>query len=70
MLPLGGQANGYPFQGSRRLQPRQPAHRGDKGGEAPMLLEASLQIHLLLPPFQLVEAILGLLCTMLSDGAW
>ena len=26
LRPLGGQANGYPFQGSRRLHPQQPVH--------------------------------------------
>ena len=58
-LPLlAGQATGYPFQGSRRLHPQQPVHRGDKGGEVSTLLEASLQIHLLLPLFSLVEALL------------
>ena len=58
MPPLGGQATGYHFQGSRRLHPQQPVHRGDKEGEVPTLLEASLQIHLLLPLFSLVEALL------------
>ena len=29
MLPLGGQATGYPFQGIRRLHPQQPVHLGD-----------------------------------------
>ena len=56
--PLGGQANGYPFQGSCRLHPQKTVHRGYKGGEVSTLLEASLQIHLLLPPLGLVEAIL------------
>ena len=56
--PLGGQATGYPFQGSRRLHPQQPVQRGDKGGEVHTLLEASLQIHLLLLLFSLVEAFL------------
>ena len=40
----GGQATGYPFQGSRLLPPQQPVHLGDKGVEVPALLEASLQI--------------------------
>ena len=57
MPPLGGQATGYPFQGSRRLHPQHPVHRGDKGGEVSTFLEASLQIHLLLPLFSLVEAL-------------
>ena len=52
---------GYPFQGSRRLHPQQPVHLGDKGGEVPTLLEASLQIHLLFPPFRLVEALFWVL---------
>ena len=56
--PLGGQATGYPFQGRPRLHPQQPVHRGYKGGEVSTLLEASLQLHLLLPPFGLVEALL------------
>ena len=56
--PLGGQGTVYPFHGSRRLHPQKPSHRGDKGGEVSTLLEASLQIHLLLPLFSLVEAIL------------
>ena len=42
LLPLGGQATGYTFQGSRHLHPQQPFHRGNKGGEVPTLLEASL----------------------------
>ena len=33
LIPLGGQATGYPFQGSRRLHPQQTVQRGDKGGE-------------------------------------
>ena len=49
LFPLGGQATGYPFQGSRRLHPRQPVQRCDKWGEVPTLLEASLQIHLISP---------------------
>ena len=49
LLPIGGQATGYPFQGSRRLHPQQSVHRDDKGGEVPTLLEASLHIHLFLP---------------------
>ena len=56
LLAIGGQATGYNFQGSRRLHPQQPVHRGDEGGEVPTLLKASLQIHLLLPLFRLVEA--------------
>ena len=32
LLILGGKATGYPFQGSRRLHPQKPVHRGDKGG--------------------------------------
>ena len=56
--PLGDQSTGYPFQGSRRLHPQQPVHQGNKGREVPTLLEASLQIHLLLPLFSLVEALL------------
>ena len=61
LLPLGGHSTGYPFQVSRRLHPHQPVHRGDKGGEVPTLLEASLQIHLFLPLLRLVEAFLQLL---------
>ena len=57
LLPLGGKATSYPFQGSCRLHPQKPVHRGDKGGEVLMLLEASLQIHLLFPPFCVVEAL-------------
>ena len=36
--------------------------QGDKGGEVPTLLEASLQIHIFLPLFRLVEAFLRRLC--------
>ena len=61
LLPLGGQATGYFFQGSRRLHPQQPVDRGNKKGEVPTLLEASLQIHLFLPRFCLVQAFLRLL---------
>ena len=61
LLQLDGQATGYPFQGSRRLHPQQPIHQGDKGGEVPTLLEASLQIHNFLPLFRLVEEFLWLL---------
>ena len=61
LLQLGGQATGYPFQSSRRLHLQKPVHRGDKGGEVPTLLEASLHIHLFLPLFCLVEALLRLL---------
>ena len=39
----------------------QPVHQGDKGVEVKTLLEASLQIHLFLPLFRLVEALLRLL---------
>ena len=49
LLPLGGQATGYPFQGSRRLHPQHPADQGNEGGEVPTLLEASLQICIFLP---------------------
>ena len=61
--PLGGQATGYPFQGSRRLHTQQPIYQGDKGGEVPMLLEASLQIQLLLPLY-LLQALLRWLSLM------
>ena len=61
LLPLGGQATGYPFQGSRYLHPQQPFHRGDKGGEVLTLLEESLQIHLFLPLFRLVVELLWIL---------
>ena len=67
LLPLGGQATGYNFQGSRRLHPQQPFHRGDKGGEVPTLLEASLHIHLFLPLFCLMEALIRLL-NMVCEG--
>ena len=67
LLPLGGQATGYPFQGSRCLHLQQPVHRGNKGGELPMLLEASLQIHLFLPFLRLVETFLRRLC-LISEG--
>ena len=56
--PLGGQATGYTFQGRCCLHPQQPVHRCDKGGEVSKFLEASLQIHLLLPLFSLVGALL------------
>ena len=62
--PLGGQATGYPFQGVRRLHPQQPVHRGNKGREVSTFLEAGLQVHLLLPPFFLVEALLRRLSCM------
>ena len=67
LLPLGGQVTGYPFQGSRRLHPQKPVNRGDKGGEVPTLLEASLQIHLFLPLFCLVEAFIRRLW-LISEG--
>ena len=56
--PLGGQVTGYPFQGSRCLHPQQPIHQGYKEVEVSTLLEASHQVHLLLSPFGLVEALL------------
>ena len=64
--PLGGQATGYPFQGSRRLHSQHPVHRGYKGGEVSTLLEASLQVHLLYHPFGLVEALLRYLTIVLD----
>ena len=59
--PLCGQATGYPFQGSRRLYTQQSIHQGNKGGEVPELLEACLQVYLLLCPFRLLQALLRLL---------
>ena len=67
LLPLGGQATGYPFQVSRRLHPYQPLQKGNKGGEVPTLMEESLQIHLFLPLFCLVEALLRLLQLVCED---
>ena len=46
---------------NRHLHPQQPVHRGEKGGEVLTLLEASLQIHLLITPFRLVEALFWVL---------
>ena len=56
--PLGGQANGYPFQVCRCLNVQQSIHQGKKVGEVPALLEACLQVHLLLPPLFILQAIL------------
>ena len=61
LITLGGQATVFPFQGSHRLHPQKPVHQGGKGGEVLTLLGASLQIHLLLPPFRLVEALFQVL---------
>ena len=61
LLPLSGQATGYPFQDIHQLHPQKPVHRGDTGREVSTLLEAILQIHLILPHFRLVEALFWVL---------
>ena len=58
MLPLLCEAAGYPFQGSRRLYPEKSINGGDKGREVATLLEASLQVHLLLGPLCFLQSFL------------
>ena len=55
--PLCVQATGYHFQGCRCLHSQQSIHHGDKGGEVPALLEECLQLHPLLPPLRLMQAL-------------
>ena len=45
---------GYPFQGSCRLHPHQTVNGGKECREVSTLLEASLQVHLLLLPLRLL----------------
>ena len=59
LFPLWCEATGYPFQGSRRLHPENYINRGDEGWEVSTLLEASLQVHILLTPLRLLQASLG-----------
>ena len=46
--PLCCKAAGYPLHGERRLHTQQSIDEGNKGGEVYTLLEACLQVHLLL----------------------
>ena len=62
--PLCGQATGYPPQGSRQLRIQQSIHRVKKGGEVPALMEACLQVHPLLRPLHLLQALIQWLCQM------
>ena len=55
--PLCGQATGYPLQVTRPLHPQQSIHQVNKGGELLALLEACLQVHPLLLPLRLLQAL-------------
>ena len=52
--PLCGETTGYPFQGSGRLHTYKPVDRGNKRREVLILLEAILQVHLLIFPLRLL----------------
>ena len=60
--PLCCETAGYPFQGSLRLHIKYPINRGDKGRRMSTLMEACLQVHLLLRPFCLLGTLLLCLC--------
>ena len=57
MTPLCCEASGYPFQGSRCLHTQLPMNGGDEGRKMPTLLEACLQVNLLLRPFCLQKTL-------------
>ena len=51
------EATGYPFQGSHHLHTQQPFNGGDEVREMLALLEACLQVHLLLRPLRLLQTL-------------
>ena len=60
--PLCGEANGCPFQSSRRLLTQKPVNIGNKGREVSTLLEASLQGHLIICLLCLQKTLSRCLC--------
>ena len=64
LLPICCKATGYPFQGCRLLHTKKPVNGSNKGREVSTLLEACLQVHLLLCPLHLLKTLLWCLCQM------
>ena len=62
LSPLCGQATGYSLQGSRRLHNQKSINRDNKGGEVPALLDACLQVYLIICPLCLLQAFLRGIC--------
>ena len=55
--PLCCEENGDPFQGRHRLHTHQPVDGGKEGREVLKLLEACLQVHLLLRPIRPLQTL-------------
>ena len=62
--PLFCEANSYPFQGGHLLHLQQRVNERNKGIELSNLLEASLQIHLLLSPLRFLQTLSWRYCRM------